>query len=397
MGSHVSKFQSISVLTFGADNVLFVGDSAGGQIVAIELGSSTSSIIDTAYNVREIDRSIAGFLGVTVDQITVNNLAIHPQTQEAYLAVTRGHGTASIPVILVMTATGHLRELEVEHLNTSSIALSNLPDANLMFWNSIPARNLTITDLEYANGDLYVTGLSNAEFTSTLYRIPYPFANTYQVSSVEIYHAVHNQNETRAPIRTFSIVNLEGQPHILAAYTCTPLVTIPVSELEQGAHVKGKTIAELGFGNTPIDMLKFSAPGANGLEEYVLIINKARDGMVLRLQDIVAAQAQAGLSTPVQVPQQITAGVPFVSVPLTGILHIDNQGDQFFLAVRRDLETGHLELISIRKGFYFRLSDFINEYDFPGYSYPDDPFQQNYIRKAHEILKADEGFAALVK
>jgi hypothetical protein len=397
MGVNLSKFQSISVLAFGADNVLFVGDSAAGQIIAIELKTSTASITDTAYNLREIDRAIAGFLGVTVDQIMVNDLVVHPQTQDAYLAVTRGHGTASIPVILVMTATGSLRELEVENLHTSNIALSNLPDTDLRFWNSIPARNLTITDLKYANGELYVTGLSNAEFTSTLYRIPYPFTDTYQASSVEIYHAVHNQNETRAPIRTFSVVNLEGQPHILAAYTCTPLVTIPASELKQGAHIKGKTIAELGFGNTPIDMLNFVAPGANGLEEYVLISNKARDGMVLRLQDIVAAQAQAGLSTPVQIPQQITAGVPVTSVPLTGIFHLDNQGDQFFLAVRRDLETGHLELVSIRKGFYFRLSDFINEYDFPSYSYPDDPFQQNYIRKAHEILKTDEGFAELVK
>jgi hypothetical protein len=397
MNAKVSTFQSISVLAFGAENTLFVGDSAGGSIVAIELAATTTAPVDTAYNLREIDRAIAGFLGVTVDQITVNDLAVHPNSQEAYLGVTRGHGAAAIPVILVLDASGQIRELEVEALPISRIALSDLPDDNLKFWNSIPARNLTITDLEYANSELYVTGLSNAEFTSTLYRIPYPFTSTYQTSSVEIYHAVHNQNETRAPIRTFTVIPLEGQPHILAAYTCTPLVTIPINALQQGAHIKGKTIAELGFGNTPIDMVRFSAPGADGLEDYVLISNKARDGMVLRLRDIATHNAEAGLSTPVQVPQRITAGVPFMSIPLTGILHIDNQGDQFFLAVRRDLETGQLELVSIRKGFYFRLSDFINEYDFPSYSYPNDPFQQNYIRKAHEILKTDEGFTALVK
>ena len=39
---------------------------------------------------------------------------------------------------------------------------------------------------------------------------------------------------------------INNQSNILAAYTCTPLVKIPVSELKAGAKVKGTTIAELG-------------------------------------------------------------------------------------------------------------------------------------------------------
>ena len=41
-----------------------------------------------------------------------------------------------------------------------------------------------------------------------------------------------------------------AQQYILAAYTCTPLVKIPVSDLKPGAQVKGTTIADLGVGQS---------------------------------------------------------------------------------------------------------------------------------------------------
>ena len=55
------------------------------------------------------------------------------------------------------------------------------------------------------------------------------------------------------------IVTLGGREYILAAYTCTPLVTIPLDSIRDGAHVSGKTIAELGYGNTPIDFISYMA------------------------------------------------------------------------------------------------------------------------------------------
>jgi hypothetical protein len=390
--------QSINVMTFGPDNILFVGDSYSGKIFALELGNVTVSSASQAFNLGDLDQRIASHLGVSVDQVTVNDLAVHPRSREAYLGVMSGHGQDAVPVLLAVGQKGNIRDIDWANIPYSSVTLDNPPEEELLFWKTVPARSLTITDIEYSNGEVFAAGLSNADFASTLYRIPYPFEDDVKASSIEIYHAVHNQNETRAPIRTFSIANLEGKAHLLAAYTCTPLVTIPIEDLQHGSHVRGKTIGELGYGNTPIDMLSFSAPGTDGLEDYILISNKARDGMVINLKEIAASNAKEGLNTPVQLPQQVTAGVDFVTAPLAGTLHIDNQDEQFFLAVRRHLETGRLELVSIRKGFYFRLSDFINEYDFPDYRYPEnDPFQQGYVRKAHELLKTDEGHAELIK
>ena len=67
------------------------------------------------------------------------------------------------------------------------------------------------------------------------------------MTSVEIYHTTHNQIETRAPIRAMSFATLGGKPYVVAAYLCTPLVTIPLEDLKDGAHIRGKAIAELGY------------------------------------------------------------------------------------------------------------------------------------------------------
>ena len=60
-----------------------------------------------------------------------------------------------------------------------------------------------------------------------------------------------------------------AQQYVLAAYTCTPLVKIPVSDLKPGAQVKGVTIADLGSGNQPLDMVPYKKDG----HEFILIAN----------------------------------------------------------------------------------------------------------------------------
>jgi len=45
------------------------------------------------------------------------------------------------------------------------------------------------------------------------------------------------------------------------AYTCTPLVQFAIPDLKPGAKVKGKTIAELGNRNRPLDMIDYQKDG----------------------------------------------------------------------------------------------------------------------------------------
>ena len=84
-----------------------------------------------------------------------------------------------------------------------------------------------ITDIQFNNGKIIVAGLSNEEFASKLRVLDYPFGGEASDSSIEIYHGAHGKLETRSPVRTF----ITYENTVLAAYTCTPLVSIPVEDL----------------------------------------------------------------------------------------------------------------------------------------------------------------------
>ena len=143
-------------------------------------------------------------------------------------------------------------------------------------------RQETITDIAFLEDRVLVAGLSNEEFASTLRAIPFPFKTVANGTSVEIYHGAHGRFETRAPIRTFVPFNVGNQPQLLAAYTCTPLVQFPINELKPGAKIKGKTIAELGNRNRPIDMIVYQKGG----KDYLLLANASRGVMKVNTDKI---------------------------------------------------------------------------------------------------------------
>jgi len=118
---------------------------------------------------------------------------------------------------------------------------------------------------------------------------------------VEILHTAHGAAiETRAPVQTFVPFNVGGEPQILAAYTCTPLVTFPVKALEPGKKIRGTTVAELGNGNQPLDMIIYEKGG----KTYLLLSNSRRGVMkittdAIEKQNLTAAVTgggKAGLS-----------------------------------------------------------------------------------------------------
>jgi hypothetical protein len=70
---------------------------------------------------------------------------------------------------------------------------------------------------------------------------------------------------------------------------------------------------------------------------------------------------------------------------------LGSQDSQFLGALRRNVESGVMELVSIRVGAFLRLSDFVNEYDFDDYKYrAGDP-----AIGAHRMLRTDEGYPDL--
>ena len=384
-----------TVLAFGPDNVLFIGDSKSAMIHAVN--TSAEPIEDPVpYNLIDFDVALAKELKVDTRELIVNDMKVHPVSQEAYVAVKKGHGPEAPSLVAIVDPTnGNVRFLEVSQKNSSKIAIKNPASDELTFWREIPASTFTITDMDYYDGYLYVAGLSNAEFASTLRKIPYPFTEEQEMTqSIEVYHAVHTQMETRAPIRTMAIVTLDATPTLIASYTCTPLVTIPLSEIGNANEVKGKTIAELGYGNTPIDMITYQTQEQDGsFDEKLLVTHRHRSGSLISLKDVKkAVEGKGMLGMRADMPTG-TEGMNILYSPTASVLHIDNQNQMMVAMLKRNIETGGLDLVSELKGVFLRLSEFVSEYDFPSYRYDE---KQAQTKQFHDMMKPMEGYPELV-
>ncbi|MEL6202315.1 MAG: hypothetical protein AAFR39_08145 [Pseudomonadota bacterium] len=382
---------SATVLEFADPTTLFVADSAGASIHAYTLPEAEVVTSSTAYTFEGFSRALAETLSVAEADIAFNDLAVNPATKAAFVSLTAG----TAPAVVMVTPDGVITPLDLTSLPVTSTDLLTAPDDGVTFWRDIPAAALTVTDLDYANGTLFVSGLSTGEFASTLSQIPFPFGGETQSNSVEIYHAVHNQMETRAPIRAMEIVDLDGVQTVVAAYTCTPLVTLPTSSLADGAHVTGNTIAELGYGNTPLEVLSFSVyDQEQNASNFIMVVNRELQANLIPLEAVAEAAKAPGLSEPVGLGG--AAGVATIQTPMSGVYQAADQDPQFLLALKRNLDTGAMDLVSIRKGVYLRLSDFVSEYDFPDYIYAENEAAQG-MRGFHNLLKAEEGFPELVE
>src|SRR5438105_1876801 len=82
--------KSAGALAFGPDGILFVGDSQGAAIFAIDTGDRSPSAASGPIHVPRIGTQIASLLGTTDKDITLNGLAVNPASGNAYLSVSRG-------------------------------------------------------------------------------------------------------------------------------------------------------------------------------------------------------------------------------------------------------------------------------------------------------------------
>jgi hypothetical protein len=271
--------KSAGPLAFGPDGILFIGDPQGAAIIALDTGDRPDSPASGPLKVEKIDEQVAALLGTTAQQILVNDLAVNPASGHAYLSVSRGKGPDAAPAIVRVDRRGKLTVLPLEDVKYAKASLPNPTQRPQQ-------RQDAITHLAYVKGRVFVAGLSNDQFSSMLRSIPFPFTEADKGASVEIFHGSHGRFETNSPVRTFVPFDIAGEAHLLAAYTCTPLVKIPVSELKAGAHVKGTTVAELGNRNRPLDMIVYQKGG----KDYILMANSSRGIMKIPTEGIDKAQ-----------------------------------------------------------------------------------------------------------
>ena len=274
-------------------------------------------------------------MGTSASEIQILDMAINPISKNIYLAVQKKDG---MPALLKLS-NGELSPVALSPASYSKVDLSNPVAADAKDRRGRSLRKWAISDLSYFNGKVLLTGLSSEEFSSTFRSVGFPFAKQEDQASIEIYHAAHGRYETYAPVKTFMAQELNGAPHIIASYTCTPLVVFPMDQLKSGQHVKGNTVAELGNRNTPLDIISFNKDG----QDYILMANSNRALMKISLDEV--ANWKDSLSEPVK-GNSNTAGVSYLSLPYVNVLQLDKMDNENIVIIQRT-SMGDLNLSTI--------------------------------------------------
>jgi len=307
------EIAAINQLNFGPQGILFVGDSKNAAIYALDTKDIKAKDQAAELNLGAVDEKIAAALGTTAEKIKITDMAVNPISKVIYFGVHTEDGT---PILLKLDGE-NFENVGLKEINHSKIGLSDPIALDAKDHRERPLRTWAVSDLKYHEGKVLVSGLSNKEFGSTFRSIPFPFNAAQEFASLEIYHAAHGKYETHAPIKTFDVVQIKGDDYLLASYTCTPLVLFPLEELKNGVHSKGRTVAELGSGNSPLDMLSFEKEG----KRYFLMSNTNRPVMKIDYSDLAASRES--LTEPIT-EFAVSAGVDYVSLPMVNVLQIDN-------------------------------------------------------------------------
>jgi hypothetical protein len=351
-----ADLRSAGPITFGPAGILFLADNAAARVFAVDVADPGPAGEPEPFDLANVDALVGSFLGCEPGDVVIRDMAVHPRSHNVYLSVQRGRGDAAQPVLVrIGRLDGSITDVPLDDVPVAEVAIGDAPaedderlDITLPLGDEgeelqvgertirilrQPIRTSTVTDMAYVSGALFVAGLSNEEFSSRLRRIPFPFSDAVTGSSLEIFHVSHGKWETAAPIRTF--VPYDGGKSILASYTCTPVVHFPLADLRDGAKAVGRTVAELGAVNQPLDMVSFTQDG----QEYLLVANSAHGLVKIACRDI---DGQSPLTEPKQ-----PVGVPRETKDLQGIRRLASLGHSHVLVLQAD-DAGRQHLRSVK-------------------------------------------------
>lgn len=325
------ELKSAGVMTFGPEGILFLGDTAAAAVYAIQTEDPAGDPAKVKAHIPAVSAKLAELLGAAESEVKVKDLAVHPASGAIYLSVR-----ADKPALVRIDAQGKLARVSLDNVPHSRAEITDVPDSQAGPRGN--RRDDAITGLAYRDGKLLVSGLAKGQSPSTVREFAFPFGEGATATHIEIFHAAHGRVEDFAVIRAFVPLVIDGQPQLLAGFTCTPLVRFPIEALEPGKKVRGTTIAELGNRNRPLDMVVYRKDG----QTFVLMANSARGVMKISLENVAD---NPGLNEPVRGGG--TAGQPFETIkPLQGVEQLAPLGETHAVILARG-EGGRLDLRTI--------------------------------------------------
>ncbi len=314
------ELKSAGPLAFGPSGVLFVGDPKAAKLYAINTEDKKGSA-GSSYAIENLSTKVSQAFGGK--EVTIVDMAVNPESGNAFLSVTAG-GHAGLAKV---TPQGNVTRLNLDKIAHAAASLPNPPEDKVVRRGrrSRNPRASSITDVAYTDGRILVAGLSAAKAPSTVREFEFPFRESASGMQVEIYHAAHGRSEDSSPIQTFVPFTIGDEPSVLAGFTCTPLVKIPVGNFKSNGSVRGTTVAELGNHNRPLDMIVYEQDG----KQYLLLANSARGVMKVSTDKLAENE---GLTEPVRGGG--TAGQTYETIEsLTGVVQLDKLSDSLALII----------------------------------------------------------------
>jgi hypothetical protein len=333
--------KSLTSITFNKDGILFLADPLGTHVYAIETPGATQPDPDR-LTVGNIDEKVAALLGVQPTDAKIVDMAVHPISKEIYLAVTR-KGSPSQSVLIKCGHKGNLQPVSLNNVSFYETSIADVPAPGTKLPQQWHTLNLAVTDMAFVDGELFVSGLSGEQFSSKMRRFAFPFTEQSQAVQLEIFHTSHDTYETRSPIETFLPFSINGQMHILAGYGCSPVAKFSLQDIRSKTQLRGITLAELGGGNRPVDMIAYKKDG----KDYVLIANSDRTMMRMSSEDL-----DKGTPLTTVVPgAYVNAGVNYLAIAEVGVMQLDDFNDKSFIVIQRNINDGSLNLKTMEKWF----------------------------------------------
>jgi hypothetical protein len=359
MKSKTLLFKSISALEFSPEGVLFIGDSIQGKVFAINLKDTTASQIVEPPEILNLENKIAALVGAKASDILIHDMAVHPSSKAVYMSVSRGRSNwnsrwnmpndlDNASILIKVNNDSSIELIDFSKLSYTQANIPNPINKLIKYSNKGPLRGVNkrvnaITGIAYNNNKIYVSGLSNEDFASSLWAFNFPFNAKVSATTLEIFHGAHDRFETHSPIRALLPYKVNNKLQLLAAYLCTPVVLIDLDSLNDNNHIKGKTIGEIGDANIPIDMVAFSYAG----EEKVVMSNTQMPLMTFKKSDIESIKTSLNTADDIY-----SLGLKYQDLPRGGIQQIDDFNEQFIIATKR-LGGGKLSLVSIKKSWLY--------------------------------------------
>lgn len=296
--------KSVGAMAFGPEGILFVADTKGMEIFAIATGDTAPGGKDPV-KIEGINGKIAAMLGSKAESVQIRDMKVNPASGNIFLSVMSG----TSPIVLMVDRTGKISEVGMKDVPCASVKLNKVKESS--------QRAEAVSGLVFHKDRLFVAALPNEEFASNLRSYAFPFEKGDDGITTEIFHGAHGKFETASPVQTIMAMEIGGKMHVLAAYTCTPLVKFDIDDIKGGRKLRGTTVAELGNRNQPLDMFSYKKDG----KEYVLIANSARGVMKVSTEGIATIEG-------IEKKINDTAGLKYETIKdLTGVMQLDKLDD----------------------------------------------------------------------